>query len=57
MAVGCRFPAISRLRAIFPDFGSRKFPVSGAGVRGFGCSKQLICHRYLQTDQEIFAPA
>jgi hypothetical protein len=31
MAVGCRFPVISRLRAIFPDFGSRKFPVSGAG--------------------------
>ena len=29
MAVGCRFPVISRLRAIFPDSGSRKFPVSG----------------------------
>src|SRR5208283_4626555 len=31
MAVGCHFPVISRLRAIFPDFGGRKFAVSGAG--------------------------
>jgi hypothetical protein len=31
MALGCHFPVISRLRAIFPDLGSRKFPVSGAG--------------------------
>jgi len=31
LAVGSHYPVISRLRAIFPDLGNRKFPVSGAG--------------------------
>ena len=56
-----RSAAVSRL---FPGYGqfSRILAVGNSrfrapAVRGFGCSKQLICHRYLQRDQAIFALA
>ena len=54
---GCHFPVVSRLRAIFPDLGSRKFPVSGAAMRRFGYPTYLIYQGYSQKDQTIFAPA
>ena len=53
---GCHFPVISRLRTIFPDFGTRKFPVWAAAMRGCGYPKQLIQQCYSQGGQAIFAP-
>jgi len=54
---GCHFPVISRLRTIFPDFGTRKFPVWAAAMRGCGYPKQLIQQCYSQGGQAIFALA
>jgi len=42
MAVGCHFPVISRLRAIFPDLAGGNSRFRAPPMRGFGCSKQLI---------------